>query len=78
MQPQFSILEGNYVNGSQDGEWKFYDEKGNMERSLRYRDGEILDKEKLEKWVKEFVDEIDKNFGKIPEPDFDNFFERKP
>ena len=72
------ILEGSYMNGSQDGEWKFYDQDGVLQRSLRYREGEILDTEELEKWVKEFVDEIDKNFGKIPEPDFDNFFERKP
>jgi antitoxin component YwqK of YwqJK toxin-antitoxin module len=72
------MLEGSYLNGSQDGEWKFYDEEGNLLRSLSYKEGEILDKEEMEKWVKEFVDEIEKNNEKIPEPDFDNFFERKP
>ena len=72
------ILEGSYIKGSQDGEWKFYDQDGKLQRSLRYREGEILDKEELEKWAKEFMDDIEKNYGTIPEPDFDNFFERKP
>ena len=72
------VLEGSYKNGRQDGEWRFYDQEGKLERSLRYREGEVLDKEELEKWAKDFMDDIEKNLGKIPEPDFDNFFERKP
>ncbi|MFC2098510.1 toxin-antitoxin system YwqK family antitoxin [Bacteroidota bacterium] len=72
------ILEGSYKNGRQDGEWKYYNEEGMLERSLRFSEGVILDKEEMEKWVKEFMDNVEKDMGKIPEPDFDNFFERKP
>lgn len=31
--------EGYYVNGSRDGEWKFYNEKGNLVKKINYRMG---------------------------------------
>jgi len=77
-QEQVLILEGAYKMGKMDGEWKFYDDEGNLKRRLRYRDGDILDKKELDKWREEFMDNVEKNLGKIPEPDLNNFFERKP
>ena len=75
---QILILDGNYKMGKMDGEWSFYDNEGKLQRRLRYRDGEILDKKELDKWREEFMEEVEKNLGKIPEPDLNNFFERKP
>ena len=75
---QIIVLDGIYKNGEMDGDWKFYDTKGNLKRVLQYRDGDILNEEELEKWVEEFMDNVEKDLGKIPEPDFDNFFERTP
>ncbi len=72
------ITEGTYKNGSQDGVWKFYDNDGKLIRTFEYDEGEVLNKEEYEKWMKEYMDEVEKNIGKIPEPDLDNFFERLP
>lgn len=70
------ILDGNYIGGKQDGEWKFYDQEGNLERTLGFDMGVLLDKEEYEQWMKQFMDEVESSIGKIPEVDYDNFFER--
>ncbi|MBT3221506.1 MAG: toxin-antitoxin system YwqK family antitoxin, partial [Proteobacteria bacterium] len=31
---------GNYVYGKKDGEWKFFDEEGKLERSEHWVEGE--------------------------------------
>jgi antitoxin component YwqK of YwqJK toxin-antitoxin module len=71
-------IEGIYKTGKMDGEWKFYDNDGNLQRMLRYKEGELLNKEVREEWAREFMENVEKDLGKIPEPDFDNFFERNP
>jgi antitoxin component YwqK of YwqJK toxin-antitoxin module len=72
------ILEGNYENGMMEGDWKFYNNEGVLERTLRYSSGEILNGEELMKWAREFMDNVEKDLGKFPEPDFDNFFDKMP
>ncbi len=59
-----------------DGDWNYFDNEGKLLRVLKYENGELLNKEEHEKWAKEFMDNVEKDLGKIPEPDFDNFFER--
>ena len=72
------LIDGSYKQGKMEGDWKFYDKDGKLNRLLEYSSGEILNKADQEKWAKEFMDEVDKNLGTIPEPDFENFFERTP
>jgi antitoxin component YwqK of YwqJK toxin-antitoxin module len=72
------VMEGYYVNGEMDGDWKYYDGQGNLKYHLQYRDGECLDEGKLEQWAREFMDNVENDLGKFPEPDYDNFFERIP
>ncbi len=69
-------IDGLYKNGKMEGDWKFFDDEGKLRRVLQYEDGELLNKEEQEKWAKEFMEDVEKDLGKIPEPDFDNFFER--
>lgn len=75
---QVLVLDGSYRNGNKDGNWMFYDNDGKLAYMLQYNNGEILNEEELEKWAEEFMRNIEKNLGKIPEPDFDNFFDRNP
>ena len=72
-----SRIQGTYQMGKMDGEWYFYNSDGTLEKRLEYADGKLLNREALEEWAKEFMDEVDENLGKIPEVDFDNYFERK-
>ncbi len=72
------VLEGSYVNGQMEGDWKFYNDEGKMERILNYRSGELLNEEEFLEWVEEFMNNIEKNQGTIPEPDIENFMDRIP
>ncbi len=72
------VLDGTYKNGKMDGDWKFFNNEGNVKRVLSYRMGNILNEEELGKWAEEYMKNVEKDLGKIPEPDFDNFFERNP
>ena len=72
------ILNGSYKKGKMDGDWEFFDDQGNLYRVLSYLNGEILNEEELEKWAQDFIDKVEKDLGKIPEPDLNNFFERTP
>jgi antitoxin component YwqK of YwqJK toxin-antitoxin module len=72
------VLEGYYSDGEMDGDWKYYDGQGSLKYHLRYRDGVCLDSGELEQWAREFMDNVEKDLGKFPEPDYDNFFERIP
>jgi antitoxin component YwqK of YwqJK toxin-antitoxin module len=71
-------INGTYNKGKMTGDWQFFDNEGQLQRTLRYEDGELLSKEEQEKWAKEFMDSVEKDLGKIPEPDLNNFFERLP
>jgi len=71
-------IEGVYRNGYKEGDWNFYDNEGKLQRVLKYVDGVLQNKEEQEKWAKEFMENVEKDLGKIPEPDLENFFERAP
>lgn len=72
------VVEGSYEQGKMDGSWKFYNSAGELQRELRYVKGKLQNQEDLEKWAREFMENVEKDMGKIPEPDFDNFFDRIP
>ncbi|MCK5465067.1 MAG: hypothetical protein KAI95_18700 [Bacteroidales bacterium] len=71
------IIRGNYVNGRMDGAWHFNNQEGEAEKTLEYDNGRILNREDLDEWAQQYMDEVEQNIGKIPEVDFDNFYERK-
>ena len=72
------VLDGTYSKGKMDGDWKYHDNQGKLERILQYRDGECLNSDEYEQWAKEFMDNVEKDLGKFPEPEYENFFERSP
>jgi antitoxin component YwqK of YwqJK toxin-antitoxin module len=72
------VIEGTYKSGAMDGSWKFYDSDGTLEHELEYKNGIIQNREELDRWAREYMEQVDKDLGKIPEPDFDNFFDRIP
>ena len=37
------VESGIYVNGKENGEWKYYDNKGNLKIVVPFKDGEISD-----------------------------------
>jgi antitoxin component YwqK of YwqJK toxin-antitoxin module len=71
------VIKGRYIMGKMDGTWKFYNAEGGLERELVYDDGELLNLDVMEEWAQKYMDEADSNLGKIPEVDFDNFFNPK-
>lgn len=71
---QIKVLDGTYLQGKKDGDWKFYDDEGKITYTVQYSNGEILDEKDREKWIDEFMKDLEKNFGRIPEPDINNFF----
>jgi antitoxin component YwqK of YwqJK toxin-antitoxin module len=70
------VLDGEYAHGKMDRTWHFYDDKGKEEHSLQYDRGTLLNNQELEEWAKQYMEEIEKNLGTIPEVDINNFFER--
>lgn len=65
--------EGAYRNDVPDGDWIYYNEDGSEKMRLKYQKGELLNKEQLEKMEQDFLNELEKNAGRIPEPSEDNF-----
>lgn len=73
---KFPVIQGNYRDGKMDGVWNFNNNEGKLENQLEYDNGKILNREDLERWVEEYMKEVEENLGKIPEVDFDNYFDR--
>jgi antitoxin component YwqK of YwqJK toxin-antitoxin module len=71
------VIKGRYIMGRMDGTWYFYNTEGVLERELEYDDGKLLNLDVMEEWAQKYMDEADSNLGKIPEVDFDNFFNPK-
>ena len=65
--------KGYYKNDKRDGLWKHFDPEGNKNVSIEYRDGEPVNAAELDAKEQEFLKEIEKQKGKIPEPDETNF-----
>jgi len=66
------LISGKYIQDVLDGTWTYNDEEGNLEFELIYDNGVLLNEKVLEEKVKEFVEELEKNLGTIPEPDLMN------
>jgi len=71
------LIVGSYEMGKMDGDWVFYDENGSLLKHLVYERGKLRNQESLDEWAKKYMDEVEENLGKIPEVEFENFFERK-
>ena len=70
--PGHLAIDGNYTLGNMDGKWDFYNENGDLEYQLFYDHGKALNDSILEEKLRKFIEELEKNLGTIPEPDFEN------
>ena len=66
-------IVGRYENNQRHGPWLYYDEEGNQSLSLEYNMGKLLNEEALNKRDQEFFDDMEKNIGKIKEPELEDF-----
>jgi antitoxin component YwqK of YwqJK toxin-antitoxin module len=66
-------IDGNYKEGNMDGKWTFFNDQGIIKYELLYDNGKTLNDSLLEEKSKEFIKELEKNLGTIPEPDLENF-----
>ena len=77
----YYLLPGDDFSGfhkiQSDETWHFYDDNGKEEHTLYYENGKLLNNRELEEWAKKHMEEIEKNLGTIPEPDINNFFDRR-
>lgn len=64
--------KGMYQNDMREGKWNHYDINGQIIRTVEYKDGIALNAEKLLEEEQKFLDAIEKQKGKIPEPDESN------
>ena len=64
--PQF---RGQYKNDVRDGLWKIYNEDGTLKYDIIYENG-IVNNPEVYKIESDYLDELEKNKGKIKEPDF--------
>jgi antitoxin component YwqK of YwqJK toxin-antitoxin module len=75
--PDHLAIDGKYTLGNMDGKWDFFNENGDLEYELFYENGKALNDSILEDKSKKFIEELEKNLGTIPEPDFENFIPEK-
>ena len=60
--------EGKYKNDFRYGDWMVFNEDGSLKQILEYRDGKLVNPDQAEKETR-FLDELEKNKGKIAIPD---------
>ena len=61
-------VEGQYINDNMDGNWQYLDEEGNLKYELKYKSGDLLNKEVLEKLEKEEFTLFDRAKGVLKDP----------
>ena len=61
--------EAFYVAGLRDGDWKYYDEQGNYQYTLSYRNGLIRNQAVLDSLEQVRFDELNRNRHKIIDPE---------
>lgn len=61
-------FEGKYVNDIREGDWMVFNEDGSLKQIMQYREGRLTDPSYAEKETR-FLDELEKNKGKIKIPD---------
>ena len=65
--------KGTYQNDKREGKWEHFDPTGQKDVTIEYKDGEALNAAELDAKEQELLKEIEKQKGKIPEPDEINF-----
>ena len=65
--------KGLYKDDKREGKWVHYDPSGKNDTSIEYKDGEALNAAELDAKEQELLKQIEKQKGKIPEPDETNF-----
>ena len=65
--------KGLYANDKREGRWSHFDAKGKIDTNIEYKDGIATNAAELEAKEQELLKMIDKQKGKIPEPDETNF-----
>ena len=64
--------EGMYINDKREGKWTHYDVNGSVQTVIEYKDGVALNADELQAKEQKILDDIEKQKGKIPEPDETN------
>lgn len=65
--------KGYYENDVREGNWIYYNPEGGVEVTIKYKNGEALNKAELDAKEQEILKQIENQKGKIPEPDETNF-----
>ena len=65
-------LTGMYKDDKREGKWIHYNVEGKEDSIIEYKDGVALNAAELETKEQKLLEEIDKQKGKIPEPDETN------
>ena len=63
---------GAYKNDKREGKWTHYDPSGNIISVTEYKEGVALNADELQAKEQKILDNIEKQRGKIPEPDETN------
>ena len=64
---------GTYTNDKREGTWTHFDPSGNVVSTIEYKNGVASNADELQAKEQKMLDDIDKQKGKIPEPDETNF-----
>lgn len=67
------MVVGLYKDDKREGTWEYYNENGSRNQEIVYADGKPMNKQELTRQQQEFFDKIEKNIGKIREPDINDF-----
>lgn len=59
---------GKFDKGLADGPWFYYDESGNEKSKIIYHHGVAENQEQLDKEHQEYLNKLEMNIGRIPEP----------
>jgi antitoxin component YwqK of YwqJK toxin-antitoxin module len=62
-------MEAYYLDNLRDGEWNFYDEKGDLLYTLKYEKGKILNKDLRDSIDNLEMQQLEKNRRAIPDPE---------
>lgn len=62
-------MEANYLNNLRDGEWKFYNEEGDLLYTLQYDKGKLLNPEIRDSIDNLNMQQLEKNRHSIPDPE---------
>jgi antitoxin component YwqK of YwqJK toxin-antitoxin module len=65
---------GQYLNDLPEGKWVNYNQKGEVAKTIEYKNGEALNADQLLKEEKAYFDKMEKQKGSIAEPDEYNFW----